>query len=146
MRPHSVNSEIVKLLRPFGFIGLLLALHSPSLASNDTCIELLVEESLACEQRAHVLEVGLSHWSKEEIDERQSQLLDQVAGIERCLEKGQEALRAGRVAWEEKVQRMNKQHRHSANHLREAALRSTVSKLLNRTRKRLSKLQAHVAK
>ena len=104
-----------------------------------------MEESLACRQKAIVLEVGLEHLTKEEVQEQRALLAAQVTNIQACVEKGLTDLGKGRDAWKEKVKRMNDRKRHSASHLREAGLRSTIGKILDRTKKSVAKLLAYLA-
>ena len=108
-------------------------------------MEQMVEERLACEQQAHVLEIGLSHWTQEEIRQGRSKLQAQLLQIDICLEQGRSDYRSTLPEWNKKVKRFNEKRRHTATHLREAALRSTVSKLLSRTARRLSKLRVATA-
>ena len=121
------------------------SLASPIQAATKTSLKKQIERGLACEQKAHVLDVGLSHWSEEEIRGNQVQLRAQIGLVEHCLEKGKLELRASRREWNERVTRSNESRRHTAQHLREAALRSTIGKLLKRTEQLLPKLRRHLA-
>ena len=145
MRPLSVNCEMVVNIRVAALVLCLCLPASPTQAATKVPLKEQIERSLACEQKAHVLDVGLSHWTQEEIRRNQNQLGAQIGLIEHCLERGKLELKASRREWDERVARSNELRRHSAQHLREAALRSTISKLLNRTERRLPKLRRHLA-
>ena len=144
MRPLSVNCEMVVNTCIWALLVCLCLLTNPTQAATKVPLKEQIERSLACEQKAHVLDVGLSHWGEEEIRRNQIQLRAQIRLIEYCLERGKLELKASRREWDERVVRSNELRRHTAQHLREAALRSTISKLLKRTDRRLHKLRRHV--
>ena len=144
MRHLSVNSEMFRCLLALVLLGAWLVIPAESRASNRSTLEKMVEESLACHQKAVVLEVGLELLTKEEVIEQKPFLRAQVIHIEACAAKGNADLEKGRDGWREKVKRLNQGKRHSATHLREAALRSTIGKILKRTKKSLLKLRTYL--
>jgi hypothetical protein len=144
MRRTSVNSEI-SVGYPAVFLFLFVLGFCLPVGANPPSIEARVEAALACQQRAILVEVGLTHLSDEEKGSQRSALNAAMGGIAHCVSLGQKNMEGDHKAWQERVRRANVHKKHSASHLREAALRSTVLKLLKRTETLLLRLRVALA-
>jgi hypothetical protein len=145
MRRTSVNSEIsVRVLAGLLFL-FVLGFCLPT-GAEPSSLESRVDSALACHQRAILLEVGLVHLSEEEKVRQRSRLNATMVGIDQCVSDGKKNMALDHEAWQERVRRANLQKKHSASHLREAALRSTVFKLLKRTEVLWLRLRVVLAK
>ena len=144
MNTPSVNFQLWKLLRVTALGWLLLIGAEPARAASTSSLQQLTAECLACEHTAQVLEQEIAGWPDELVSQGRGQLQARLDRVQTCRDKGRDDLDKGETLWRERWQKAHRRSRLSNALLRQAAMRSTVRKLLHRTQTRISKIKSRI--